>query len=87
MRKHALAAAAIGAISLVSMAPAEARRIHRGWGPGLAGALAFGTSTAAASYYYGPNYYYGPASPPWPYVYSAGPVYYGRPYYYVGPYW
>jgi hypothetical protein len=84
MRKLALAAAAIGAISLVSVAPVEARRVYRGWGPE---ALAFGTSTAAASYYYGPNYYYGPAHPPWPYVYSSGPVYYGRPYRYVGPYW
>jgi hypothetical protein len=92
MRKLALAATTIGALSIVSVAPAEARWGHRGWGPGIgfglaAGALAFGAATAAAPYYYGPNYYYGPAYYPRPYAYYGGPVYYGRPYYYRGPYW
>ena len=53
MRKFILAAAAVGAISAVSIAPAEAHWVHRGWGPGIgfglaAGALAFGAAAAAA---------------------------------------
>jgi hypothetical protein len=93
MRKLALAAVAAGALSLVSVAPAQARWVHRGWGPGIgfglaAGTLAFGAA-ATAPYYYGPNYYYGPAYGPdyYPAPYAYGPVYYGRPYYYRGPYW
>jgi hypothetical protein len=90
MRKLALAAATIGAISLVSLAPAEARWVIEvgalEFGP-AAGALAFGAAAAAAPYYYGPNYYYGPAYYPRPYAYYGGPVYYSRPYYYRGPYW
>ncbi|HEX3082831.1 MAG TPA: hypothetical protein VHQ86_06335, partial [Candidatus Saccharimonadia bacterium] len=70
MRKLALAAVAVGAISAATMAPAEAHwrgGWHRGWGgPGIgfglaAGALALGAIAASASpYYYGPGYYYGP---------------------------
>lgn len=96
MRKLALAAAAIGAISAATVAPAEARW-HRGWGgPSIgfglaAGALAFGAVAAASPYYYGPGYvyygrrYYRPA----PYGYYGGPVYYGPRYYRWGApaYW
>jgi len=92
MRKLALVAAAIGAISVASVAPAEARWVHRGWGgPGIgfglaAGALAFGALAAASPYYYGPDYYYGPAYYPTPYAYYGGPVYYA-PRYYRRYYW
>ena len=88
MRKFILAAAAVGAISAVSIAPAEAHWVHRGWGPGIgfglaAGALAFGAAAAAAPYYYGPGPYYGYS--PGAYAYYGGPVSYG-PRYYRAPY-
>jgi hypothetical protein len=87
MRKLAIVAVALGAITAASVAPAEARwRGHgfHGGGPAIgfglaAGALALGAA-AASPYYYSPGYY------PEPYAYG-GPVYYRpryRPYY--GPY-
>ena len=94
MRKLALALAAVGTLSAVTVAPAEARwgggwyggGWHGGWrGPGIgfgltAGALALGAVAATSPYYYGS--YYGPG----PYAYyGGGPyAYYGRPVYY-GP--
>jgi len=69
MRKLALAAVAIGAISAATIAAAEAHwrgDWHGGWGgPGVgfglaAGALALGAIAASASPYYGLDYYYGP---------------------------
>ena len=60
MRKLALAAVAIGAISAATVSPAEARLgggWHGGWGgPGIgfglaAGALALGAAAAASPYY------------------------------------
>src|SRR5438552_10034302 len=79
MRKLAIAAAAVAAISTAAIAPAEA---HWRGGPGLAfglaaGALTFGALAASRPYYYDyPGYYYGPG----PYAYYGGPVYYGPRY-------
>ena len=82
LRKLAIAAVAIGAISAATIAPAEAR--WRG-GPGLAfglaaGALALGAAAATSPYYYGPGYYPGTYYAPGPYAYYGGPVYYGPRY-------
>jgi hypothetical protein len=100
MRRLALAAVAVGAICVATVAPAEARwggGWHGGWGgPGIgfglaAGALAFGAAAAASPYYYGPGYgYYGPRYyVPVPYAYYSGPIYYGPRYYRWGApaYW
>ena len=84
MRSLVFATVALGAITVASIAPADAHwRRHGGWGgPAIglglaAGALAFGAA-AGAPYYYGPGPYgyYGPR-----------PVYYGPRYYrpYYGP--
>jgi hypothetical protein len=64
MRKLALVAVAVGALSAATVVPAEAHW-RGGWaGPGIgfglaAGALALGAAAAASPYYYGPKYYYG----------------------------
>ena len=101
MRKLALTAIAVGALSVVAAAPAEAHW-RGGWGgPGIGlavGALALGAAAAASPYYYGPRYaYYGPGyayAPryyyrPAPYAYYGEPVYYAPRYYRWGPspYW
>jgi hypothetical protein len=76
--------AAVGAASVVTSAPAEAR----GVGPGLAFGLAAGAiaAGAAGAYgYYGPGYaYYGDSPYDGPAYYGPGYAYYGGPY---GPYW
>ena len=80
MKKAAvvLSAAAVIAVTTVSIAtPVEARG-GRGWGPGIAGGLIAGAligGLASSAYGYGPGYgYYGPG-----YGYYGGdaPVYYG----------
>jgi hypothetical protein len=84
--------AAVGATTVTTSAPAEARGIGPGLAFGLAaGAIAAGAAAGAYSYY-GPGYayydgygpYYGPA------YYDPGYAYYGGPYWrhrYYRPYW
>jgi hypothetical protein len=82
MRKLAIAAAAVAAISTAAVTPADAR--WRG-GPGLAfglaaGALTLGAIAASRPYYYDYGYY--PGYYGGPYAYYGGPVIYSGPRYY-----
>ena len=90
MKKAAvvLSAAAVIAMTAVSIStPVEARG-GRGWGPGIAGGLIAGAligGLASSAYGYGPGYgYYGGPGPGYGYYGGDAPVYYGgygHPYY------
>ena len=85
MKKTGIALAALAALSVAAVSPADARprgHYYHGPGPGpalfglAAGAIIAGAAAASQPRYYdyGPGYYYGSG----PYNYYGGPVYYGR---------